>query len=171
MGSSQLYPFSPGALAFVTKEDLAQRETFWTTDWWAHQDSNLEPRDSRGPKVSLWRGLSLHPPRVACGWGAGRSSLLWRALKPSGSLCTFRRCTAGLAQGCRRSALASLRVPWIHPDPVRALLRDGTFRWVPCSNRWAIGPISRGMIPAWRRMRDRPAAWKTESAGKWFGSL
>jgi hypothetical protein len=34
--------------------------------------------------------------------GAGRSSLLSRALKPSGSLCTFRRCTAGLAQGCHR---------------------------------------------------------------------
>jgi hypothetical protein len=48
----------------------------WIDMWWAHQDSNLEPRDSRGPKVSLWRGLSLHPPRVACGWGAGRSSLL-----------------------------------------------------------------------------------------------
>ena len=32
--------------------------------------------------------------------GAGRSCLSSRALKPSGSLCTFRRCTAGLAQGC-----------------------------------------------------------------------
>ena len=35
-------------------------------------------------------------------WGAGRSSLSSRALQPPGSLCTFRRCTAGLAQGCRR---------------------------------------------------------------------
>ena len=26
-----------------------------------------------------------------------------RALQPSGSLCTFRRCTAGLAQGCHQS--------------------------------------------------------------------
>ena len=32
--------------------------------------------------------------------GAGRSSLLSRALEPSGSLCTFRRCTGGSAQGC-----------------------------------------------------------------------
>ena len=30
--------------------------------------------------------------------GAGRSCLSSRALEPSGSLCTFRRCTAGLAQ-------------------------------------------------------------------------
>ena len=34
--------------------------------------------------------------------GAGRSSLSSRALQPPGSLCTFRRCTAGLAQDCRR---------------------------------------------------------------------
>ena len=34
--------------------------------------------------------------------GAGRSSLSSRALKPPGSLCTFRRCTAGLAQGCHQ---------------------------------------------------------------------
>ena len=33
--------------------------------------------------------------------GAGGSSLLSRALQPSGSLCTFRRCTAGSAQGCQ----------------------------------------------------------------------
>jgi len=29
--------------------------------WWAHQDSNLEPRDSRGPGISARRGLSLRP--------------------------------------------------------------------------------------------------------------
>ena len=34
--------------------------------------------------------------------GAGRSSLLSRTLKFPGSLCTFRRCTAGLAQGCHQ---------------------------------------------------------------------
>ena len=32
--------------------------------------------------------------------GAGCSSLLSRALEPSGSLCTFRRCTGGSAQDC-----------------------------------------------------------------------
>ena len=41
--------------------------------------------------------------------GAGRSSLLLRTLKFSGSLCTFRRCTAGLAQDCRQKDL--LRFP------------------------------------------------------------
>ena len=35
-------------------------------------------------------------------WGAGGSGLLSRALQPPGSLCTFRRCTAGLAQDCPR---------------------------------------------------------------------
>ena len=28
---------------------------------WAHQDSNLEPRDSRDPGISARRGLSLRP--------------------------------------------------------------------------------------------------------------
>src|SRR6185437_2004824 len=41
--------------------------------------------------------------------GAGRSSLSLSALQRSGSLCTFRRCTAGLAQGCQQHAL--LRFP------------------------------------------------------------
>ena len=35
--------------------------------------------------------------------GAGRSSLLLRTLKSSGSLCTFWRCIASLAQGRHRS--------------------------------------------------------------------
>ena len=35
--------------------------------------------------------------------GAGCSSLSSRALEPSGSLCTFRRCTGGSAQGCHGS--------------------------------------------------------------------
>jgi hypothetical protein len=43
--------------------------------WWAHQDSNLEPRDSRFPIVSDRRGLSLHPQLETSWWGAGRSSL------------------------------------------------------------------------------------------------
>ena len=51
------------------------------------------------PAVSGGSGLSLHPPS-RLGWGAGRSRLSLRALKLSGSLCTVRRCTAGLAQGC-----------------------------------------------------------------------
>ena len=31
--------------------------------WWAHQDSNLGPMDSRSPGVSAGRGLSHHPRR------------------------------------------------------------------------------------------------------------
>ena len=34
--------------------------------------------------------------------GAGGSGLSSRALQPPGSLCTFRRCTAGSAQGCHQ---------------------------------------------------------------------
>ena len=60
------------------------------------------------PAVSDGSGLSLHPSSCL-GWGAGRSRLSLRALKLSGSLCTVRRCTAGLAQDCRR--LAALRFP------------------------------------------------------------
>src|SRR6185312_10666706 len=39
---------------------------------------------------------ATHSVRV----GAGCSCLSLRALEPSGSLCTFRRCTAGSAQDC-----------------------------------------------------------------------
>ena len=35
-------------------------------------------------------------------WGAGCSCLSLRALQPPGSLCTFRWCTTGSAQDCRR---------------------------------------------------------------------
>jgi len=34
--------------------------------------------------------------------GAGSSCLLLRTLESSGSLCTFRECTPGLAQGCHQ---------------------------------------------------------------------
>ncbi len=56
--------------------------------------------------------------------GAGCSSLSSRALKPSGSLCTFRRCTGGSAQGCHgiavpKGSLNSSR-------PLRAFPREGT---------------------------------------------
>src|SRR5215467_1370546 len=46
------------------------------------------------------------PPReisrgpAGCVWVRDARSLLSRALQPSGSLCTFRRCTGGSAQGC-----------------------------------------------------------------------
>ena len=71
------------------------------------------------------------PPGVdylfTLGLAAGRVRdalrLLSRALQPPGSLCTFRRCTAGLAQGChphcRKVSLNSSR-------PLRGLRRGGT---------------------------------------------
>src|SRR6201988_1671752 len=37
---------------------------------------------------------------LRCVWVRDAPSLLSRALEPSGSLCTFRRCTGGSAQGC-----------------------------------------------------------------------
>ena len=37
--------------------------------WWAHQDSNLEPRDSLYPEVSPRSGLSLHPRLAPVGCG------------------------------------------------------------------------------------------------------
>src|SRR6516225_1309864 len=44
------------------------------------------------------REISRGPAR--CVWVRDAPSLLSRALEPSGSLCTFRRCTGGSAQGC-----------------------------------------------------------------------
>ena len=44
------------------------------------------------------RKISRGPGR--CVWVRDAPSLLSRALQPSGSLCTFRRCTGGSAQGC-----------------------------------------------------------------------
>jgi len=32
-----------------------------TTNWWARQDSNLGPRDSLYPDISIRSGLSHHP--------------------------------------------------------------------------------------------------------------
>ena len=37
--------------------------------WWAHQDSNLEPKDSLYPAVSTRSGLSLHPRVFSVGCG------------------------------------------------------------------------------------------------------
>lgn len=68
--------------------------------------------------------LFTHELALEIASGAGRSCLSSRALEPSGSLCTFRRCTAGLAQGCHRSrdrkgSLNSSR-------PLRGFHREGT---------------------------------------------
>jgi len=47
-------------------------------------------------ELACRRISATHSIRV----GAGCSCLSLRALEPSGSLCTFRRCTAGSAQDC-----------------------------------------------------------------------
>ena len=107
--------------------------------WWAHQDSNLGPMDSRSPGVSPGRGLSHHPRRRSSAVGCGTlkpviKDARCRAQAPRqspGSLCTFRRCTAGLAQDCRgrsrpavslnssRSSSASRRKRTIRRSPSR----------------------------------------------------
>src|SRR5690606_9687037 len=95
------------------------------TRWWANPEHATAPsgawmtsRKAGKPRVggpgrtrTYDQGMQRDPPfaagvdylftRKLPWWGAGRSSLSLRALKLSGSLCTFRRCTAGLAQGCR----------------------------------------------------------------------
>ena len=81
--------------------------------WWARKDSNLRPRDSLRPAVSGGSGLSHRPrPRNSNRDVRARDArcLSLRALQPSGSLCTFRRCTSGSAQGCRQR-WSLLRVP------------------------------------------------------------
>lgn len=86
--------------------------------WWAHQDSNLEPKDSRDPAVS--RGVDYLFTLGITRWGAGRSSLSLRTLEPSGSLCTFRWCTTGLAQdGRRRCGAVPLNSSRSHPPVTR----------------------------------------------------
>ena len=65
--------------------------------------------------------------------GAGCSSLLLRALEysdrseyqPAGSLCTFRRCTGGLAQDCHEHP--GSKVPLNSSRPLCAFPRTGTF--------------------------------------------
>ena len=60
------------------------------------------------------------------GWGAGRSSLSSRALKPPGSLCTFRRCTAGSAQDCHQPPVR-WKVSLNSSRPPGIFQRRGTF--------------------------------------------
>src|SRR6516165_8515605 len=73
----------------------------WTISSPVHQ--------AKPPTKFRWPGQVSPPQAARCEIsrephlvrvGAGCSSLLSRALEPSGSLCTFRRCTGGSAQGC-----------------------------------------------------------------------
>ena len=47
---------------------VAKKTLLDLINWWAQQDSNLQPRDSRTLQISLQRGLSLHPGKAGgCG--------------------------------------------------------------------------------------------------------
>jgi hypothetical protein len=88
--------------------------------WWARSDSNRGPRDSLLPR-RFRREWTISSPQ----WGAGRSSLSLSATQTrSGSLCTFRRCTAGLAQGCHQ--LKTEKVSLNSSRPLRTLRCEGT---------------------------------------------
>ena len=53
------------------------------------------------PRSFLREWTISSPVRIGCACGCGMLvRLSSRALEPSGSLCTFRRCTGGSAQGC-----------------------------------------------------------------------
>src|SRR6185295_17411149 len=86
----------------------------------------LEPttKGFTSPAVSGGSGLSLHPQVSLVGCGT-LAPVIKSTQKLSGSLCTVRRCTAGLAQDCRcvtRRATVSLNSsrplrdssPWRH---------------------------------------------------------
>ena len=47
--------------------------------------------------------------------------------EPSGSLCTFPRCRAGLAQDCHVAAVRATKVSLNSSRPLRALPRAGTY--------------------------------------------
>jgi hypothetical protein len=89
----------------------------------------FEPR-TKGftlPQGFPW-AWTISSPSAAKPVGCGTLDLSLRALKPSGSLCTFRRCTAGLAQGChRRNRKVSLN----SSRPLRGFRREGTLLMSP----------------------------------------
>src|SRR6516162_1103064 len=91
----------------------------WTISSPAHQANH--PAKFRA-RLAARRKISWGPGR--CVWVREAPSLLSRALEPSGSLCTFRRCTDGSAQGCHgpRGSKVSLN----SSRPPHAFPREGT---------------------------------------------
>jgi len=55
-------------MKFVARDKLSENACASLIEW-AHQDSNLEPRDSRDPGISARRGLSLRPQLLLVGRG------------------------------------------------------------------------------------------------------
>ena len=95
--------------------------------WWARWDSNPGPRDSLDPAVSGGRGLSLHPQPTDRRPGCGTLvPVIKGTRKPSGSLCTFRRCTAGSAQDCHQPPMR-WKVSLNSSRPPGTFQRRGTF--------------------------------------------
>src|SRR6516162_10383350 len=89
----------------------------WTISSPAHQANHPAKFRSRQParrEISRWPGW--------CVWVRDAPSLLSRALEPSGSLCTFRRCTGGSAQGCH-GAQAAEGFPEFIPSTSRVSVR------------------------------------------------
>ena len=95
----------------------------WTISSPVHQ--------AKPPTKFRWPGQVSPPQAARCEIsrephlvrvGAGCSSLLSRALEPSGSLCTFRRCTGGSAQGCH-GAQAAEGFPEFIPSTSRVSVR------------------------------------------------
>ena len=70
------------------------------------------------------REWTISSPSACAGGVRDARCLSLRALKPPGSLCTFRRCTAGSAQGCHQPRW---KVSLNSSRPLRGLLREGTF--------------------------------------------
>ena len=78
----------------------------WTISSPVRQARHPRNSASGGRRTSScqWRNFTADPAR--CVWVRDAPSLLSRALEPSGSLCTFRRCTGGSAQDCHGARAA-----------------------------------------------------------------
>jgi hypothetical protein len=87
--------------------------------------------------------------------GAGGSCLSSRALQPSGSLCTFRRCTAGSAQGCHERSLEGF--PEFFPFASRVTARRHRFDESPALT--AVLQAQRGELYQSGRISHSPGWW------------
>ena len=145
-GSQWTFPALVGTRTGAIAEPAAQRNPAFTQDFTCSRVFSgilrTKPEEALkwecgGPAGIRTQDQGIHvtpefPPGVdylfTLGLVAGRvrdaRRLSSRALQPSGSLCTFRRCTAGLAQGCHRQGR---KVPLNSSRPLRGLRRGGTF--------------------------------------------
>lgn len=95
--------------------------------WWARLGSNQGPADSH----SCWF-LNSVDYIITLDFTLGYGALIWllRGLHLSSSLCTFRKCTFGLAQDCLRLYVkVSLNSPHSHPEISLRWHHWAFFRW------------------------------------------